>query len=840
MKMTNLALMAATLVLAPTARSDSYTFTPGTEIPLGEDVESTATIAGYVATTGTATLDNRGKDGSTYYVLGTQNAGTTITLSLNNQTAGDYVLSFKTGMASGNATGTVTVSDGSSYSKALSGFSLDNNSWDLNDEHLILLEALPAGDFTITVNCVSTSNSSNYCGNYGHFKISAFSDAAFVLPSDEYLTVDAQYASLSGCRKDDSNDGHTIGSTGDNTKFSFVFYAPRLAEYRLAYKTGAKNCSANLNWTVMKTDSDSQAWPASGVKTEAVADTGDWALASEHTLDFGELDEGLYIVSAYVSDKTGSYAGNYGDFRFTLTEVGDYDLTVSSLVAWSDYYEKAQNVIVEEGGAILIDATAQAAGGTVTLPTNVTLPTGASAEDYYVIKTGTATTETFNNDGTEVTIAAAGSVSSTTWASTTSGDWATADNWTHGAPSASVAAEFKANATATLSADQSVAKIVLNGARVALSGSYRLNVAEFKSDDTGTLALSGITLRGKGGTSEDDLQCLEIPAGIELDITGNSTISDAYGTIWVCGKVTVESGAQLKLQYAVDLLGGIAGAGNIYVAGNEGVGSRTTDTKYGSREGYTRYIDGDCSGFTGTFTEGANSDRSVATYFRGITNGSASATWNLNGIKFGFASSDSTAVFSLGNLVLQTPGGASGDDLKSLDVKTSGTTFTLEIGGANGASTLISAYAINSTDILFKKVGTGTLTLDGVSLDSLTVAEGAIAAGSAAPTIGTLTMASGSHVAANTTVTINATTATVDGVKVLIADDSALTAGATYNLITATTLSGTPEVYAVDSEGNNVAASNGKTKNWWLAKSRGGVLRLTEGNPNAGMAIFIR
>ena len=74
----------------------------------------------------------------------------------------------------------------------------------------------------------------------------------------------------------------------------------------------------------------------------------------------------------------------------------------------------------------------------------------------------------------------------------------------------------------------------------------------------------------------------------------------------------------------------------------------------------------------------------------------------------------------------------------------------------------------------------------------------------------------------------------------LVEDATVLSAGATYNLITATTLSGTLEAYAVDSEGNHVAASNGKAKNWWLAKARGGVLRLTEGNPNAGMAVFIR
>ena len=357
MKMTNLALVVTTFALAQAAAfADSHTFTSGIEIPLGADVDSTATLAEYVATTGTATLDSLGKSDDTYYVLGTRYTGTTITLSLNNQTAGDYVLSFKTGMASGDATGTVTVSDGSSYSKALENFSLADTNWKLNDEHLLLLPALPAGEFTITVNCLSTSNDYSYCGNYGHFKISAVSDVAFVLPSDDYLTVDAAYASLASCSKDSSNNGHTIGSTGDSTRFSFTFYCPRHAQYGLTYKTGSNGYTANLNWTVTNAVSRSQAWPASGVTTEAVANNSTWTLTDTHTLDFGELDAGLYIVTAYVSDRANdggekSYAGNYGDFQFSLTEVGNYDLTVSSLVEWTDYYKAAQNVDAESAAA---------------------------------------------------------------------------------------------------------------------------------------------------------------------------------------------------------------------------------------------------------------------------------------------------------------------------------------------------------------------------------------------------------------------------------------------------------------------------------------------------------
>lgn len=802
MKMTNLALVAATLVLAPAARSDSYTFTPGTEIPLGADVESTATIAGYVAPTGTAALDNRGKDGSTYYVLGTRNAGTTIALSLNNQTAGDYVLSFKTGMDNGTATAEIAVS-GADYSQSVD-VDLSQVGWDPVEEHVMLLQNLPSGDFSVTVTCSATANPNNYCGNYGHFKVSAVSDAAFVLPSDDYLTVDATYASLASCSRDNSNNGHTIGSTGDNTRFSFTFYCPRHAQYGLTYKTGSDGYTANLNWTVTNVVSRSQAWPASGVATEGVANNSTWTLTDTHTLDFGELDAGLYTATAYVSDRandggSNSYAGNYGDFQFSLTEVGNYDLTVSSLVEWSSYYEAAQNVYVEEGGAIAIDATSLATGGTVTLPSNVTLPDGASASDYYVIKTGAATTETFNNDGT-VTIASAQSVDSTTWASAIAGDWNAAANWSHGVvPSATVAADFKANATATLSADATVKTLNLNGRTVTLSGSNALSVDEFDSTETGTIVLSGITLQSNGVSG--DTKDLTIPAGVVLSIASDSIVKDNYGIVYVNGTVEIASGVTLRTDYSVSLLGG-------------GTGSGTINSYAGS--GNERQMGGDWTGFDGTFS-GQNTTTFTSTF---VADGSS--TWNCKSVK----------VQGTGSLGILNASTAS-DNAYTLTVA-SGITEVVLAGG-----TINSAIAIPA-GIAFRKVGRGTLTLDGVTLDSLTAAEGAIAAGANAPTVGTLAMAAGSYVVANTTATINATTAAIDGVKVLVADATALAAGTTYSLVSATALSGTPEVYAVDSEGNHVAASNGKAKNWWLAKARGGVLRLTEGNPNAGMTVVIR
>lgn len=83
-------------------------------------------------------------------------------------------------------------------------------------------------------------------------------------------------------------------------------------------------------------------------------------------------------------------------------------------------------------------------------------------------------------------------------------------------------------------------------------------------------------------------------------------------------------------------------------------------------------------------------------------------------------------------------------------------------------------------------------------------------------------------------------TASINGVKVLIEDGTTLTAGSTYSLLTATTLTSKPEIYSVDSDGERVDAANGKAKNYWLAKVNGNNLRLLEGNPNSGLVIVFR
>ena len=127
---------------------------------------------------------------------------------------------------------------------------------------------------------------------------------------------------------------------------------------------------------------------------------------------------------------------------------------------------------------------------------------------------------------------------------------------------------------------------------------------------------------------------------------------------------------------------------------------------------------------------------------------------------------------------------------------------------------------------------------------TVTVDAGAVVSGTNAVSISSLTLADGAFIAGPGTKLTNVGTATLegaDGVKVLVADATALTAGTRYNLITATEgVNGRPYGVAVDASGADVAASNGNEKEFWLARVRGKILHLVEANPRAGLQIILR
>lgn len=500
-------------------------------------------------------------------------------------------------------------------------------------------------------------------------------------------------------------------------------------------------------------------------------------------------------------------------------------VTVGSGVVYNYNSTIAYNggIEVEDGGYLVVPATAS---------TTLSGITGATSQNI-IVRTGDAgKVGTVSVDGTTVNITVSdGAATTTIWVGGANDEWQTAENWTHGVPTANaqteMTVEFISDATVYHDGDCWAKTLKLNGHKVIftpVSNTRRgLKLGGFAENDTGRLVIYATKLQGLGGSSDSDLKTLDVPSGVTLEIGAGpyNILSDNWGTIWVRGMVVMQENSELRLEYCVDLLGGVEGNGTITV--DRGASNRSV----GGRSQYTRYLGGDWSRFDGTYHSGVNNGTYEKTRFESSGSIAQRAKWIVDGdIVLGFETTAETEIAF--------------DDL----VLTNGCTLSspCRMRLADG----LIGNAVNFGNDIAVEVSAGTLVFveaaEGAessgTIANLTIASDGIVAGTNAVAITSLTV-EGSVAGPGTKLT-NVKTANVDGATVLVADATGLAAGEKYNLITATTLSGTPEVYAVDSDGNHVAASNGKAKNWWLAKARGGVLRLAEGNPNAGMAVFIR
>ena len=551
-----------------------------------------------------------------------------------------------------------------------------------------------------------------------------------------------------------------------------------------------------------------------------------------------------------------------GDVAFTSSSIGGKLIVASGCVYQFDGgITYADGIEVEEGGFLAFTAS-ESGVVNVAVSGSGSLIVATGSMD----KTGTATA-----GATSVTITVSDvAATETTWIGATGADWNAAGNWTHGVPTASSTACFIADAVATASSDCAAGKICLNGHSLtfgAESGNTRrlLAIGEFDSENGGALVLKTAKITGAGGTSSD-MKPLVIPANVNICVAALSELNDNWGTISVLGKVTL--GADLYLYYYVDLFGGVEGSGNLVsaAAANQ---SRTTDEVIGTRISGSRYFAGDWSDWSGSFSRsGHNTDeRIVLCNDLNATNGSFAIYGDVNLGTNATVTGEQT--FKFGGLWMS-------GNVRRIEVPTQNASYVVQVAEGKFDNTKYFNNSNNSTkgvDGTIRKVGGGLFTYTGfgftkidvrggefmfidnpytgsgakfneryTTIDELSVAASATLSGTNCTemAIAVLNPDDGAIVAGPGTKLTSVGTASVDGAKVLVADASALTAGETYNLISATTLSGTPEVYAVDSEGNHVAASNGKAKNWWLAKARGGVLRLTEGNPNAGMTVVIR
>ena len=654
------------------------------------------------------------------------------------------------------------------------------------------------------------------------------------------------------------------GATGMMTLDGGTLVVPALAK-------GSGSGTVNFNGGTLKASAATGDFIASGLACDVqsgglVIDT-DYAITIQNALTgVGTITKRGAGTLSFTVNPTCAVKIEEGNVVFSSgTMTGKVTVGAGTIYQYDSALAYSGGIEIEEGGYLAYAATES---GTIAAAV-----TGAT-EDNVLVVTGTSEkTGTASVSGTTVTITVTASpATETTWIGAAGADWNTAANWTHGIPGAATEVNFIADAVAVASADCAAGKMCLNGHSLtfgAASGTTRrlLAIAEFDTEDGGTLVLKTAKITGAGGTSSD-MKPLVIPANIAIRVEAESELNDNWGTVSVLGKVTLN--ADLRLYYYVDLFGGVEGTGFL-ISSEAAAQNRATDEVMGSRLTGSRYFGGDWSDWSGSFTRTHSTDERIV-FINDLE--ATNAVFNLYGdVSLGTnTTATGELVFKFGTLNMT-------GNSSRIEYSSTSASYAVQVGAGKFDSKKYFNNGNTATKVVdgtLRKVGDGTLTYTGfgfniidvqggefmfvdgpytgdgskfneryTTIDTLTVAAGATLSGTnyTAMAIDSLTLEEGAFIAGPGTKLTSIGTASLAGAKVLVADTDALTTGTPYTLIATTGgITGAPYWAAVDAVGSDVPATNGKAKWYWLAKvvNGGKNLVLREGNPNAGLTIIFR
>ena len=528
------------------------------------------------------------------------------------------------------------------------------------------------------------------------------------------------------------------------------------------------------------------------------------------------------------------------DFHCSLEDGGTVEFT-----ATSDGTITA-TALTAAGGKVVIDASAMtlSEGSTINL-SQIALATGAAfGTDVEVQIAGTAFDWTIS--GTTAT-AATPADAANRWLGGASGNWDTATNWKYGVPTSSQTVVFDTNAVVTLSANVNVGTLSNANSTVQFRTSNVNNthptifVSEkvsgkgtFQFYHAGIISATSNTDCPVGGGEDDDLTLEVLACSSDSWFEGSSS----NGPLAIYAKMKSEG----KIVFRRDV------------------------RLYGDNSGCTGAIE--CNGTSGKM------------YFANTNAGSANATWSFSGdVYLGATATDGnfTGTISFGTL--------NTSNLATMKVNTGVSGVVIEVGaGTWGNQYFLCGQDFKTQnnddvvtkDVTLKKVGSGTLAYNGfgipkivvaegvfslgdpntslthyshtyTTIDSLTVAEGAVLTGSGTRTVTNTTLAEGAIIRQTITasddtytcptLTINGTV-DVEGVVGDLVDANSYLASAqatdelpTFTLLSATSVTGKP-----------TGTVKMATRGWgWQAKtSAGTALVMRAGPTKPGLIIIIR
>ena len=345
--MRRLALFALAVAASATlpALADAYTFAVGEAIPLFDSSDNTLS---YVTLTGAK------KDGTIYEIANTQNNNATIVVNLTNSTQGDYLLSFLGAKSDNSTTYTVTVQgtgDAASYIRTATGTQNQTSGWSIDSygiEHLLLLDALPAGDFTLTL----TANKNGFwAGHYGNFTIKNLSGNALDMAESSgsaFAVKDQSYVKVLKNAGDLTLGEHSVGSTKNNDSVQFSLFSTNAtgnAKYSFSFDVATYDNYPTVTWRLIGPGVDrtfSDRMPSLG---------GSWNNYTNCTYNLGILPNGAYTLTMTVNSNGRTWAGNYKNFTFTTR--GNIDVTAQDGLTLDADADWSAVIVSIENGAII-------------------------------------------------------------------------------------------------------------------------------------------------------------------------------------------------------------------------------------------------------------------------------------------------------------------------------------------------------------------------------------------------------------------------------------------------------------------------------------------------------
>lgn len=342
----------------------------------GESVSIPTALDSYIDWNYATFKDSKGDVENSGANCGSTKAETEVTFTLSNATEQEYYLAMKTGAKELTAVLSVTVSnaDGEIFttqpSNNLNVVHTDN-SWSLSTQHYRSLGVLPVGDLTLKIKVESTTGS--YAGNWGDLAIHGVNQYSWQsIPQDlgSYIVLGnatgtdgfANYITNTNCQVDSrlgdagNSKYYSTGSTHENTKLNINVSAIEAGNYVFGFKSGASGCSSVVNVKMTAFGGETPMFTSDDV---TIANDGNWDPNRAHNFYIPNVAAGYYTISMEVKEKTGSYAGNFGNFFFHhvnqlawATSSAYMELSDGTFTNARDNNDNVINYIGRTGGSI--------------------------------------------------------------------------------------------------------------------------------------------------------------------------------------------------------------------------------------------------------------------------------------------------------------------------------------------------------------------------------------------------------------------------------------------------------------------------------------------------------